>query len=123
LHFFAAPDFGRMVAASFADDRGLGKRLYVYCPEAVTLDVAMARFAAACHPEARVTRWRLWQARLAAKLLRNQSLADVTELIAYLDTAGEHGDPSEADALYGAPSITLDQWFQMPKEGTAGWPH
>jgi uncharacterized protein YbjT (DUF2867 family) len=123
LHFFAAPDFGRMVAASFEDDRGLGKRLYVYGPEAVTLSDAMERFAAACYPKARVMRWKLWQARLAAKLLRNESLAEVTKLIAYLDTAGEHGDPSEANALYGAPAITLDQWFKMPKDSTAGWPH
>lgn len=123
LHFFAAADFGRMVAASFEDDRALGKRLYVYGPEAITLNEAMERFTAACHPEARVIRWRPWQARLAARLLRNESLAEVAELIAYLDVAGERGDPSEANALFGAPSITLEEWFGMPKDGTLGWPH
>lgn len=123
LHFFAAIDFGRMVAASYEDDRALGKRLYVYGPEAVTLSDAMERFAAACHPEARLARWKLWQARLAAKLLRNESLAEVTKLIAYLDVAGEHGDPSEANALYGAPATTLEEWFGMPKDGQLGWPH
>jgi uncharacterized protein YbjT (DUF2867 family) len=123
LHFFAAADFGRMVAASYEDQRGFGKRLYVYGPEAITLAEAMERFAASCHPEARVMRWKLWQARLAAKLLRNKSLAEVTELIAYLDEAGEHGDPSEANTLYGAPAITLDEWCRMPKDSQAGWPH
>lgn len=123
LHFFAASDFGRMVAASYEDDRALGKRLYVYGPEAITLSDAMEKFVAACYPEARVMRWKLWQARLAAKLLRNESLADVTELIAYLDVAGEHGDSSEANALYGAPAITLDEWFKMPSDSRAGWPH
>jgi uncharacterized protein YbjT (DUF2867 family) len=123
LHFFAASDFGRMVAASYEDDRALGKRLYVYGPEAITLFDAMEKFVAACYPEARVMRWKLWQSRLAAKLLRNESLADVTELIAYLDVAGEHGDSSEANALYGAPAITLDEWFKMPSDSRAGWPH
>jgi uncharacterized protein YbjT (DUF2867 family) len=123
LHFFAAADFGRMVAASYEDERGFGKRLYVYGPEAITLSEAMERFAASCHPEARVMRWKLWQARLATKLLRNESLAEVTELIEYLDTAGEHGDSSEANALYGAPAMTLDEWFRIPKESKAGWPH
>ncbi|MGI9428750.1 MAG: SDR family oxidoreductase, partial [Bythopirellula sp.] len=108
LHFFAAADFGRMVAASYEDDRGFGKRLYVYGPEAVTLGDAMKRFAAACYPEAKVIHLSLWQARLAAWLMRNKSLAEVTKLIAYLDVAGEHGDCSEANALYGAPAITLD---------------
>ena len=116
-------DFGRMVAASYQDNRALGKRLYVYGPDAITLTAAMERFAAACYPEARVLHWKLWQARLAAKLIRNESLAEVTELIAYLDVAGEHGNPSEANALYGAPAITLDEWFGMPKDSQSGWPH
>ena len=123
LHFFAAEDFGRIVSASFEDDRALGKRLYVYGPEAITLNDAMERFAASCFPDAKVMRWKLWQARIAAKLMRNESLAEVTELIAYLDKAGEHGDPSEANALFGAPTITLDEWFGMPKDSQLGWPH
>ena len=123
LHFFAAADFGRIVAASYEDDRGLGKCLYVYGPEAITLADAMERFAAACYPNAKVIRWKLWKARIAAWLMRNESLADVTKLIAYLDVAGEHGDASEANALYGAPAITLDEWFGMPKDSQSGWPH
>ncbi|MBT8217630.1 MAG: NAD(P)H-binding protein, partial [Acidimicrobiia bacterium] len=112
LHFFAAADFGRMVAASYNDDRALGKRLYIYGPEAITLPDAVDRFAAACYPEARVFHLKVWQARLVAKLIRNAELAEVTELIAYLDTAGEHGEPALANELYGAPAITLDEWFE-----------
>ena len=123
LHFFAAADFGRMVAASYEDDRALGKRLFVYGPEAITLANATERFVAACYPNAKVMRWKLWQAQLAAKLMRNESLADVTKLIAYLDVAGEHGDPSEANTLFGAPAITLDEWFKMPKDSRMGMPH
>jgi len=123
LHFFAADDFGRMVAASYEDDRALGKRLYVYGPEAVTLSDAMERFAAACYQEARVIHLKLWQARLAAKVIRNAELAEVTELIAYLDVAGEHGEPSQANELFGAPAISLDEWFRMPRDGQAGFPH
>lgn len=123
LHFFAAADFGRMVAASYEDDRALGKRLFVYGPEAITLANATERFVAACYPNAKVMRWKLWQAQLAAKLMRNESLADVTKLIAYLDVAGEHGDPSEANTLFGAPAITLDEWFKMPKDSRTGMPH
>jgi uncharacterized protein YbjT (DUF2867 family) len=123
LHFFAAADFGRMVAASYEDDRALGKRLYVYGPEAITLADAMERFAAACYPKAKVIHLKLWQARLAASLMRNKSLAEVTKLIAYLDVAGESGDSSEANALYGAPVITLDEWFGLSKDHQTGWPH
>ncbi len=84
----------------------MGKRLYIYGPEGITLSDAMDRFAAACYPDARVIHLRLWQARLLAKVIRNAELAEVTELIAYLDKAGEHGEPALADELFGAPALT-----------------
>jgi len=123
LHFFAAADFGRMVAASYEDSRALGKRLYIYGPEAITLSDATERFAAACYPEARVIHLNLWQARLVAKLIRNTDLAEVTDLVAYLDVAGEHGEPALANEQYGAPAISLDDWFDMPRDLEGGFPH
>jgi nucleoside-diphosphate-sugar epimerase len=47
-------------------EKALGKRLYTYGPEAITLSDAMERFAAACQPSARVFHLKLWQARLVA---------------------------------------------------------
>ncbi len=32
-------------------------------------------------------------------------------------------DPTEANALLGAPSITLEEWFRMPKDRRQGLPH
>jgi len=123
LHFFAAADFGRMVAASYDDDRALGKRLFIHGPEGITLPDALERFYQACHPELRVRRLKLWQARLIAKLTGRAGLTYVTRLIAYFDEVGEWGDPTEANALYGAPSITIDEWFEMPKLDRRGLPH
>ncbi len=123
LHWFAADDFGRMVAASYQDDRALGQRLFVYGPEGITIGDAMDRFAAACYPEARVVHLKVWQARLLAKLIRNAELAEVAELIGYLDTAGEFGEPELANELYGAPAITLDDWFEMPRDEQGGFAH
>ncbi|MDJ0496311.1 MAG: NAD(P)H-binding protein [Acidimicrobiia bacterium] len=123
LHWFAAADFGRMVAASYEDGRALGQRLFVYGPEGVTIGDAMDRFAATCYPEARVVHLKVWQARLLAKLIRNTELAEVAELIGYLDTAGEFGEPEIANELYGAPAITLDDWFGMPRDEQGGFAH
>ena len=123
LHFFAAADFGRMVASSYDDDRTLGKRLFIHGPEGITLPVALERFVKACHPELRVMRMKLWQARLIAKLTGRKAMAGATRLIAYFDKVGELGDPTEANALLGAPLITLDEWFKMPKDSRKGLPH
>jgi uncharacterized protein YbjT (DUF2867 family) len=123
LHFFAAADFGRMVAASYDDDRTLGKRLFIHGPQGITLHEALERFIRACHPHVRVRRLKLWQARLIAALTRRAGLTYVTRLIAYFDTVGELGDPSEANALLAAPTITLEEWFTMPRDGGRGLPH
>ena len=123
LHFFAAADFGRMVAASYQDDRALGKRLFIHGPEGITLPDALERFFKTCHPEHKVMRLKLWQARLIAKLTGREGLNYVTQLIAYFDKVGELGDPTEANALYGAPSITLDKWFKIPSDSRQGVPH
>jgi uncharacterized protein YbjT (DUF2867 family) len=116
LHFVAAADLGRMVVASYQDNRALGKRLFVHGPEAVTLPNAFERFVKACHPGKNIMRIKLWQAQLIAKLTGRAELADATKLIAYFDKVGELGDPGEANALFGAPSITLDEWFKLQKE-------
>jgi uncharacterized protein YbjT (DUF2867 family) len=123
LHFFAAADFGRMVAASYDDDRALGKRLFVHGPKAIILPDALTRFISTCHPGLKIMRLKLWQARLIAKLTRRENMAYATKLIAYFDRVGELGDPTEANALFGAPAITLDEWFKMPKDSRKGLPH
>ena len=68
-------------------------------------------------------RLKLWQAQLIARLNRRERLAYAIRLIDYFDKAGEFGDPSEANELLGAPSITLDEWFKMPKDSRHGSPH
>jgi len=112
FHFFAAADLGRMVATSYNDDRALGKRLFVHGPEAMSLPEAIRRYHAACHPEVKLTRMKPWQARLVAGLTRNRPLGSVARLIAYFDKTEEHGDPSEANALLGAPETKLGQWIE-----------
>lgn len=123
LHFFAAADYGRIVAASYNDDRALGKRLFIHGPEGITLPDALERFVTACHPELKITRLKLWQARAVAKLIRREGLTYVTRLIAYFDKVGELGDPTEANALFGAPSIRLEEWLKMPRDERQGIPH
>ncbi len=113
LHFFAAKDFGRIAAATYQDDRALGKRLFIHGPEAITLPDALERFIETCYPECTVTRWKLWQAQMFATLTMRKDLKYAIELIAYFDQVGELGDPTETNDLFGAPAITLDQWLKL----------
>jgi uncharacterized protein YbjT (DUF2867 family) len=110
LHFFAAADFGRMVATAYEDDRALGKRLYVHGPEGIALPDALHRLIAARYPHLETLHLELWQARLIAVFARR--LGFVTRLIAFFDRIGELGDPTEANAILGAPTTTLSEWVE-----------
>jgi len=115
FHFFAAADFGRMVANSLEDDRALGRRLFIHGPEAITLPEAIRRFHQSVRPRVPLRNLTVRQARFIATLTRRRGLAAVANLIGYFDKAREHGDPSEANTLLGAPSTTLNEWIQTQK--------
>ena len=110
IHFFAASDFGRMVAASYEDDRALGRRLFIYGPDAITLPHALRTFLEVCHPQSLVVELRLWEARLLARLTKRMDA--VSRLIRFFDRVGELGSPAEANALLGSPSTTLGEWIE-----------
>jgi uncharacterized protein YbjT (DUF2867 family) len=116
LHFFASADFGRMVGASYDDDRALGRRLFIHGPEGVTLPDALERFVGVCYPGSKMVRMKLWQARLVAGLTGRRRLKYVARLISYFDRVGELGDPTEANALFGPPSTTLEEWCLMSRD-------
>lgn len=112
LHFFAASDFGRMVADSYKDERSLGKRLFIHGPEGVTLPDALKKYFKSCYPNLNVMKLKLWQAQLFAKLTGKKNLKDASQLIGYFDKVGEPGDPYEANQLLGKPVTTLEDWIK-----------
>jgi len=114
LHFFAAQDFGRMVAAAYGMEASIGKRLYIHGPQAIPLREAIERFVSACHPEIeKISAMPVWAAKMLAILTRKKDLKAASRLIGYFDKVGEIGNPDEANQLLGAPEITLDAWLKM----------
>lgn len=112
LHWFAAADLARMVAAAFRQDAAANKRLYVHGPDGFTMPEALERYRRAIHPEIDpVTVMPIEAARNAAAATGNQVLAFMAEMMAYFDQAGEGGDPTEANRLLGTPETTLDAWI------------
>ena len=63
-----------------------------------------------------------WLVRLMAVLTQSPNLRAAGDMMAYFEKVGELGDPSEANTLLGAPSITLDQWLAAEKAATAARP-
>lgn len=116
-HWLAVDDFARMVTAAYQAEAAANKRFTLHGPEAISLKDAILRYRDALAPEiTKLTVMSPQMAGLVARLTGNQRLRDVVPFLAYLQKVGELGDPAEANAVLGAPEITLDRWLEMRQQ-------
>lgn len=106
----AAEDYARMVSTAYADPKAANKTLYILGPQALTIREALQTYCGIVSPEAKVSAMPLWMAPIVARLFGVKELANALPYIRYSETVGESGNPTEANALLGAPKITLEQW-------------
>jgi NADH dehydrogenase len=117
VHWFAADDLARMVSAAYQREDAAGKKLFIHGPEAVTRVEALGRYCRAFHPEVEeISLLPIGVARTTAAQSGNKMLGFFAELMAYLEKAGEPGDPNEANDLLGAPETTLQAWIEARQE-------
>lgn len=113
-HFVALQDFARMVVEGYRSPKAVNKRFYVHGPQALTVLEALQSYCRALHPQIKNFRGTpYWLLRLIARLSGNAEMRIGIDMVAYLERVGERGDASEANAILGAPQVTLDQWLQM----------
>jgi uncharacterized protein YbjT (DUF2867 family) len=112
FRWVAAGDYARMVSSSLRADACAGKTLHVLGPEPIRMHDALRRYCAAFHPEIKsVSTMPIWLAKALAVLTRKPTLSFIAQLMAYFDRVGDMGDPTEANALLGAPTTTLQEWI------------
>lgn len=117
-HFVAAADYAAMVASAFDTELAAGKTLYVHGPEAWTIPQAVERYRDLCAPQARLVRVPFWVLGIMARMPSRRKLREIgLPMMRYLAQVQELGDPSEANALLGAPTTTLEQWCRARHGG------
>jgi uncharacterized protein YbjT (DUF2867 family) len=113
--WIAAADYARMVATAYKTPEAANKTLSIYGPQAYTTREALKIFTSIAHPEARLLSMPFWMAHIFARLGRRHELQAGLPFFRYCEQIQirEAGDPAEANALLGAPTITLEQWSQQ----------
>jgi NAD(P)-dependent dehydrogenase (short-subunit alcohol dehydrogenase family) len=76
-----------------------------------TMVEALREYCAAAHPGVEVGVLPVAAARALASESGDPMLSMTAEVMAYFDAAEELGDPTEANAILGAPTTTLAQWI------------
>jgi uncharacterized protein YbjT (DUF2867 family) len=103
-HFVSVQDFARMVIESYRR------------PQALTVLEALKAYRRALHPEVKtILRVPYSALRLIAWFSGDAELRAGVNMVSYLEKVGERGDPAEANAILGAPQLTLQQWLQTQK--------
>lgn len=122
-HFLAASDYARMVSKAYVTPEAAGKILYIYGPEAITMEQAMEQYRAACAPEAKLTKLPFWLVWLVSRLPSRRELREVGyPIMRYFAKVQETESPDEANELLGAPTTTLAEWCERWKGwNLSGW--
>lgn len=115
-HWFAADDLARIGTKAYQEESAANKRFIIHGPEPTTMTESLTRCCRVFHPEVKSVSLRpIEAAKATAASTGNSMLAYFASLMAYFEKVGEPGDPSEANQLLGAPTITLDQWIHQRK--------
>jgi hypothetical protein len=105
-----------MVATAYGKPEAAGRELFLWGPEALTMEEALRRYCGHRAPHARVTHVPFWLAALIARLQRRVELKAVLPFLRYCERVEEAGSPEEANRLLGAAETTLDEWCATSPE-------
>lgn len=113
IHWFAVDELGRMVSKAYQTDQAIGKRFFIHGPEGIPMKEALERYCRVFHPEIKkVQNTPIWLIKTMGFITRDKMLRFIGNLMAYFDKVGEMGDPTEANSILGAPTLTLDEWIK-----------
>jgi hypothetical protein len=116
FHMVAAADFARMVSAAYARPEAANKVFFIHGPQAYTWHQALKRYCALARPGYRIITLPFWLAEIIARVGRRAELRAALPFLRYIARIGERGDPTEANALLGTPTITLEEWCRQQRD-------
>jgi NADH dehydrogenase len=122
FHMVAAADFARMVSVAYARPEAANKVFTIHGPEAHTWRQALRRYCALARPGYWMVSLPFWLAEIIARVGRRAELRATLPFLRYIARVGERGDPTEANALLGAPTITLEEWCRQRRDALRAAP-
>lgn len=113
LHWVAAEDYARMVSQSYKSDETLNKELYIFGPEAYTMEDAMKIYAESVG--LKVAPISTTMLSVLGTLTFNADWKSMAVLMKHYERWGEDGSAEEANRLLGTAKITLKEWCEKKR--------
>jgi uncharacterized protein YbjT (DUF2867 family) len=120
LHLIAAADFASMVSQALSTPAAVDKVLDIHGPQAFAIPDALRTYCERLAPDTKVVRRPLWLMAVMDRTMLRGQLRGTLALMRALQESGERGDPTEANELLGAPSITLVEWCERQTRQPSG---
>jgi uncharacterized protein YbjT (DUF2867 family) len=112
--WIAAADFAAMVARAFELPGAAGKVFHIRGPQALTMQEAVETYRRLRAPDAKLMTVPFWILQIMALLPSHRELRQVgLPLMRYFSRVAEVGDPTEANAMLGAPTTTVEAWCRQ----------
>jgi len=109
--WIAAEDYAAMVARAYELPEAAGKTFHIRGPQALTVEQALRVYQKLCAPRAKLTHVPFWVLQIMALAPGRRELRRVgLPIMRYFSKVQEVGDPTEAEAMLGAPETTLEAW-------------
>jgi uncharacterized protein YbjT (DUF2867 family) len=113
----AASDYANMVARAYSSlDKSANKTLYVYGPEALTMEQALDIYIKRCAPDITIRHLPFWQARITSWMPGNEHLRTVIlpwmEYFTKVSELGDQANVEEANNILCPPVVTVNQWCE-----------
>ncbi len=112
LRWVAADDYARMVATAYAKPEAAGKALWIWGPEAMTMEQVINQYRTLVAPSTKVMKVPFFMASMVAFFTGNKEMKSFIPFMRFTAEHPEPGNPDEANQLLGAPTITFQQWCQ-----------
>ena len=106
-------DYARMVAKAYATPEAENKNLFILGTESYTLRQALKTYCAIVHPGIKIITLSFWAASLFVILGWREELKTALPFFRYFEHVQIKGSLAEANALLGAPTITLEIWSRQ----------
>ena len=116
LHWIAAKDYAHSVSNSYKTDETLNKELYIFGPEAYTMDAAMKIYTEIAAPDVKIAPVSIRMLSILGTLTFNTEWKSMSTLMGHYERHGEDGSPEEANRLLGAPTTTLKEWCEKNRK-------
>jgi len=105
IHWIAAADYAQVVSNSISDAKTRNQSVTLYGPQSIKMSDAIAQYAQ--HHKLPVQKVPAWLAKLLGRLIRDNTLIDIADLMQHYDKTGEKEVPSAVRT-----TMTLNQWLK-----------